>query len=69
MLMGIDAYCRYVDRRPAPRAVPCSDLLATTIRIALDARKLGLSAERTEELMLRAGAGIDVVEHRGPGQS
>jgi len=43
-----------------------TDPLATSIRIALDARKIGLSVERTEELMLMAGCGIDVEERRHP---
>lgn len=52
-----------LDRECIP---PLSDPLATTIRIALDARKLGLSAERVEELMLQAGAGVEVEEHARP---
>lgn len=43
-------------------AVGRDDPMAASIRVALDARKLGWSQERTEAAMLRAGFGIDVQE-------
>lgn len=48
-----------------PAAVPAKDdPLATSMRVALDARKLGWDAERTHTAMVeRGGAGIEVQEH------
>lgn len=70
--MGIEAYSAHFERRRAVQVEernvpPLSDPLATTIRIALDARKLGLSQERAAELMLERGAGLEVEEHQLPG--
>lgn len=69
--MSIQAYMDKYARKvhPAPEcALPAADdPMVTTIRVALDARRLGLSHARARELMEQRGAGIEVTEHALPG--
>lgn len=64
--MSLHAWMAYNARTVAPQSAddalppvpPMTDPLADTIRTALDARALGLSAERAEELMERRHPGV-----------